>query len=246
MSLINEALKRARQTHTQHATTHVAEAPLEPVLRTARERKPLTWLPAAAYVTILLLGLWCIALWWRSAVSVATPAPAHDPAADSAQAAMAIAARFAAIASNSSLKAPALPVFVGASEHAKMTEPAAPAVHTATPAASIPGRASTAMASHQAAPAPTPAPVQALVETPPAPSIPREPQSNDTPPTASAIPASALKLQGIFYRLNKASVLINNQTLFVGDEIDGTKVIGIERHAVRLQIAGKTQVMKLR
>lgn len=240
MSLINEALKRARQTHAHHATVNVAEPPLEPVVKRALARKTPAWLPAAASIGVLILGVWFITLWWRSSETVATPAPSHDPAADSSQMAMSIAATFAAKASDSGHAAPALPVFVGASEHSAHSQPA-PLTQTPRPALAVTPNVT------PSDPSVTPsAPAPAQAEPSPATTIALDPQRHDAPETASASPTSSFKLQGIFYRLNKASVLINNQTLFVGDEIEGAKVVGIERRSVQLQVAGKTHVLKLR
>jgi hypothetical protein len=74
------------------------------------------------------------------------------------------------------------------------------------------------------------------------------PRTNE-PPVIEAVPGPALsdlKLQGVFYRGAKSSALINGQTVFLGDDVDGARIIGIERHLVRLLIAGRTNVLKLR
>ena len=70
---------------------------------------------------------------------------------------------------------------------------------------------------------------------------------NERPPQPITSEAAAtFRLQGIFYRMSHASALINGQTVFVGDELEGAKVVAIERQVVRLAVAGKTNVLRLR
>jgi hypothetical protein len=88
------------------------------------------------------------------------------------------------------------------------------------------------MGEAQKATATAPVPVQ--------PSRPVEPL-----PLPGTDPPANLKLQGIFYRANRASALINGQTLFVGDEIEGVRLVAVERQSVRLVQNGRTNVMKL-
>jgi hypothetical protein len=57
--------------------------------------------------------------------------------------------------------------------------------------------------------------------------------------------SAPLKLQAIRYRLTKPSVLINNKTLFLGDEIGGAKLVAIERQRVRLVGQGQTTVLEM-
>jgi hypothetical protein len=59
-------------------------------------------------------------------------------------------------------------------------------------------------------------------------------------------PLTFFKLQGIFFRMTNASALINGETLFAGDEIEGAKLVAIERHAVHLLSAGRTNILRLR
>jgi MSHA biogenesis protein MshK len=90
-------------------------------------------------------------------------------------------------------------------------------------------------------------PVQ--VPEPAATLIQAEPTLTETTAPSAATDAKGarqFKLQGIFYRAANASALIDGQTLFVGDEIEGARVVAIERQAVRLLQNGKTIVLKLR
>lgn len=235
MSLINEALKRARQAQTQQ-TVQVVEPPLEPVVKSASHRDPPQWLTPAASLGLLFVGLWFIALWWRSSESEATPAQAQEPVADSNQTAMAIAAQFAGKIGHTGPAAPA-PVFVGSYGSPGAGQAVTPAVQRPQPA-----------------PAPTPdarastpsAVTQARAEASAQPTATPDLKPADASQKTADDPTAAFRVQGIFFRLNKASTLINNQTLFVGDEIEGAKIVGIERHSVQLKIAGQTHTLRLR
>jgi hypothetical protein len=222
MSLINDALKRARQVQTQAGTTPAAETPLQPVVHPLPSRESAAWLPRAAAVIILMGGLWSLGLWWRGAQTTAAPAPPRDEAAESAKAAAEIAAAFSAKAASavpSRTAPPPVPHHQPAMAEERVAQPAAP---------------------RRIAAAPTPVSVPTERASRP------EALNTDTQPAVASSPVAAFKLQGIFYRLSNASVLINNQTLYLGDEIDGAKLVGIERSSVRILLAGKTHVLKLR
>jgi MSHA biogenesis protein MshK len=76
-------------------------------------------------------------------------------------------------------------------------------------------------------------------------------------PTApAAVPAPAvgadagagfpeLRLQGIYYRLNRPSALINGETVEIGDHLGDAKVIKIERRSVTLERGGQRKVLML-
>lgn len=63
--------------------------------------------------------------------------------------------------------------------------------------------------------------------------------------TAGPRPFPELKLQGIYYRLNNPSVMINGHTLEIGDLVDGAKVIQIERKSVTLELDGQQKILRL-
>jgi len=54
----------------------------------------------------------------------------------------------------------------------------------------------------------------------------------------------ALRIQGIFYRENGASAIINGQTVSVGDRVGTARVVAIERESVTVQIAEQRKVLK--
>lgn len=90
---------------------------------------------------------------------------------------------------------------------------------------------------HLAEPPATPAPVNEPA-TPPAVETPAPPIVKPEFPK--------LKLQGIFYRLNNPSVMINGKALWVGDDIEGAVIKTIERDNVTLEFEGKPQTLRLR
>ncbi|MEO6181896.1 MAG: hypothetical protein ABIP71_02075 [Verrucomicrobiota bacterium] len=67
--------------------------------------------------------------------------------------------------------------------------------------------------------------------------------------TAVAIPAPSsppqLKLQGIFYRLNNSTALINGKTVGVGQIISGVRVLKIDRQSVTLEWSGQTNILTM-
>lgn len=56
----------------------------------------------------------------------------------------------------------------------------------------------------------------------------------------------SLRLQGIFYRQSRPSVIINSQTLEVGDLVEGVTVTDITPSSVTLQWRGQTKTLTLR
>ena len=67
--------------------------------------------------------------------------------------------------------------------------------------------------------------------------IPSAPAPSGTFPT--------LKLQGIFYRLRNPTVLINGETMKIGDNIGGAKVVEINRTDAKVEWNGQIKVLPL-
>ncbi len=80
-------------------------------------------------------------------------------------------------------------------------------------------------------------------------SIPLEPTNNVAAATSVAAPAPVappqLKLQGIFYRLNQSTALINGKTVGAGELIAGVRVVKIDRQSVTLEWNGQTNVLTM-
>ncbi|HMJ89113.1 MAG TPA: hypothetical protein VK530_04820 [Candidatus Acidoferrum sp.] len=55
-----------------------------------------------------------------------------------------------------------------------------------------------------------------------------------------------LRLQGIYYRVSSPSVMINNRTLFVNDQVQGVTVAAIDKASVTLVLSGQTNILTLR
>src|SRR5258706_11877542 len=70
----------------------------------------------------------------------------------------------------------------------------------------------------------------------------------DAPRSASAplTEPAHFKVQGIIYRQNLPSAIVNGKTVFVGDRVGHAKVIAIEREAVTLETPREKMVVALR
>jgi hypothetical protein len=64
-------------------------------------------------------------------------------------------------------------------------------------------------------------------------------------PTAGATAAAGFRLQGIFYRPNNPSAVVNSRTVFVGDVIANARVKAIDQRSVTLDCAGEIKVLTL-
>ena len=112
----------------------------------------------------------------------------------------------------------------------------------AQPATEVGEETENAAAQHQAAvasvklqkaiPSPVPAPRAAV--------------TNVTPVVVvSTNPFPRLKIQGIFYRANNPSAMINAKTVFIGDWVSNAKVVGITQDSVTVEFEGQTKVLGL-
>jgi hypothetical protein len=91
-----------------------------------------------------------------------------------------------------------------------------------------------------------PAPVAPSVATPApdvATSTPAVPVPDPQP--VGPRPFPELKLQGIYYRLNDPSVMINGRTLENGDFVEDVKLIEIGRKEVTVELDGQQKVLRL-
>jgi hypothetical protein len=57
---------------------------------------------------------------------------------------------------------------------------------------------------------------------------------------------STLQIQGIFYKTNDASAIINGQTVFVGDHVGAARVLAIERQSVTIEVAQEKKILAFR
>ena len=68
------------------------------------------------------------------------------------------------------------------------------------------------------------------------------------PAAASGAPAQfpTLRLQGIYYRPENPSVMINGHTLYLNDTVQGVTVASIDTSSVTLVLSGRTNILTLR
>lgn len=257
MSLINDALKRANEAQKKRPTSGPLGAPLRPA-----EAQKSSLLPAMILPVILLAllggGFWLISAWWKSrahtteVVAVNTPsAPAKvTPAMPNPPVPQPVhpaeVKQPTAVASSPNI--PPQPIVV-----------AKPPPPTPKVVASAPTPAPTPVVTPPA-PKPVPAevkpkPVDVAVVTPPTPAPtqpePRVEEKTTVTPAPAPTPVVAatppppkpefptLKLQGIFYRRTNPSALISGKTVFVGEKVQGAKVIEIDRQSVTLEFQGE-------
>ncbi len=186
MSLINDALKRAKESQKNGAPA--VATPMPPVENRPPERT-LSWLMPAVIILLVATAFLFIGL---------TVARHNNQSAPPAIAAV----------STPPVAVPATPT---------MPAPKPPVV---------------------ASPAPSPATNLPVTEAPAtnAPASPAEAIAAAPKPEAPKIP----KIQGIAYDPQNAWAIVNGQTVYIGDEVDGFRVLDISRKAVTLAGNGQT------
>jgi len=220
MSLVNDALKRAREAQQQAAPRPVPQMQFRPV-EPAQEgqQKPGLILPASLAVVALLA---LVLIWqWVSGPRAAVP---QEVRALTRPVPHAKAAAQPALASATT----ATPIPAAQAETSPPAQlesfPIAPAESAGTAAASdanLPGPLTVAKA--------------------------QESEAGDTaaitpPPQPKAPP---LKLQAIVFNPKRPSALISGKTVFVGDKLGDARVVAIDQESASLVSAGKTNVLSL-
>lgn len=225
MSLINDALKRAKESQQQQPPAAPPGPPLRPVER-PRGRGGNLWLTVAF---ALVLAAAAILLWqWVQQgrkpvgeIAANAPAPSSTPA-------------------NPTLPPP--------SPKPIETAPAPAPTIESKPAPVTPKATEVAPASPLVGAKPEPNPL-GLVPQPL--SAPAQATSIVTdaaaapPPATEAPPKPALKLNGIFFNPTRPSAIINGKSVFVGDHTGEFRVIAIDRESVTLVGGGATNVLSL-
>ena len=227
MSLINDALKRVRQMHKKEPAATPPDAPLEPVQTEPSPRRA-SVLVIPFCLLLVGVGGWFLWQWWsgspRTAKSVASTPTTTNRLLMGAK----VLASVRTLSSNRS-------ELISSAEAALSPVPttnAAAAVLTGK--TGVVGEASTSSASDK----PTAATNAATSEM--------ETSALAAAGNSRNVTFPALKLQGIYYRLSKPSALINNKTLYLDDEIEGVRVVGIERHSVKIESGGRTKELWLK
>lgn len=217
MSLINDALRRAKQAQRQ-AAPDAHFRPVDPGTPSGRQGFGL--LLPALLTAIALLGL---LLFWELS--------RRGPSAADAQTLLTVAARTPASSSAPSdpveapTSVPEASAAVNTSALSKPTVESAQGAGTSTADSSLPDDA----------------PVPARTNT--APTASARSETNHPTLTEPAIPP--LKLQGIVFNPGRPSALINGRVIFVGDRVREYRVFAIRRDDVLLVGAGRTNLLSL-
>jgi hypothetical protein len=208
MSLINDALKRAKESQQNNPP------PPAPALRfqPAEPVPEKSLLPAILTTVALLAGVGLAAfLIWQSFQE-------HG------------ALRQAASASLPSLPAATAP----------SPTPPAPAAQPAPETRPTPIAPNVSLQT-SVAPATSPAPTPAPAAIQPAPATNTLVAVSEAAPPKPAPP----KLQGIIYRADRPSAIINGKIVLVGDRVGEARVVAIDRESVTLAGGGETNVLNL-
>jgi cytoskeletal protein RodZ len=231
MSLINDALKRIKQTQKKEPGSE-KDAPLEPVPTDPSPRRAsMLVLP----ICLVLLGLagWFFWQWWNGSSKTIKSATSSSPAGtDRLVVGAKLLDRVKSTSSNRSELISSAQLSADT-----MTKTNAPVSDVNVTTGQV-------------------APVASGTIT----NVPTDSASASTNSPGSEIETSALagagasknvnfpalKLQGIYYRLSKPSALINNKTLYLDDEIEGVRIVGIERHSVKIEAGGRTKELWLK
>ncbi len=217
MSLINDALKRARQAQEQNPFGGTPGVPLQPVDYTRRPSYFLRALVALLAVVTLVCSGWFFWKWWssrgeRRSVAVAAHEDKADPAARSKAQPQSVPRKSTIQVSTNIIVRTNVAVIPNPEAEAR-SAPTNASVSTTQTNASLPPAA--------------------------------EPAAPRVEPAAPSSPFADLKLRSIIYREDKPAAVINGDMLYVGDEIRGARVVRIERHFVTVERNGETNELRL-
>jgi hypothetical protein len=215
MSLINDALKRAKLAQQQAAATSVPVLqlrPVEPAPPQATWRVPGLLLPVAMAGVALFALLFVWQLFHRSSSPGVVAAKARTPLVEKKLAATAV-------------PAPVVPqMVVQSTTPTQPNPPAQPATVISPP------------------PSPTALEPKATPEAPNnAVAINAAPLVTDVP----APDPPPLKLQSIIYNPRRPSALISGRIVFLGDKFGSQRVVAITKTSVKLASGGYTNVLDL-
>ncbi|MFM1768123.1 MAG: hypothetical protein RJA22_652 [Verrucomicrobiota bacterium] len=235
MSLINDALKRAKQTQPNAPRTPAAAGPMEPAPEAPRG---LPWFFFPAVLAVLGVAGWLLIKGWdahrQSIAQYGKPVtiqareitpPPSLPTAPAVPAAVETAAATSLPDRDDTGSPVATPV-----EEAAFVPPVNQQVSAPYTAVNR------TFALDQDTPDPQPA-ATPVAEAAPAPA---------TAPVNPAAPLPTFRLQGIFFRTTNPSAMVNGKSVLVGDFVSGARVKAIEREQVTLEYEGQTKTLTLR
>jgi cytoskeletal protein RodZ len=220
MSLINDALKRAKEAQ-QQAPQHPPDLPLRPVEPGQQcARHSVGLLLPVAFALVALLALFFVWQW-------AQTRRALGPGEATVRAARAPDAPTAAPPAPGPLESAAA-----------MPATATPSDWSAQPAStSSPASSPTDAPVAEAAAAPTNSPVADAPGS----------VATNAPPVATLAPPkpAPLRLQAILFNPGRPSAMISGKTVFVGDKVGDLRVTAIDQESATLAGSGQTNVLML-
>lgn len=239
MSLINDALKRAKQAQQQNPFGGSPILPLQPVDDSRQPNLFLRSMVAILAAVTLACSGWFFWKWWTSREgrpsSVATGIEGKTGSAAQSRARPLSSSRKSAIQVSTNIVVRTNVAETLTNAFALLTNAVATvsnATATVTNAALTPST-ETEIRSGQ---------TNASISTS---------RTNAATPLAVAEPApppspfADLKLRSIIYRDDKPAAVINGDMLYVGDEILGARLVRIQRHTVTVERHGETNELRL-
>lgn len=230
MSLINDALKRANQTRKQQPPA----APAGPVMQPQTAPSRSSSLALIVFIAILVLFMAGLGmLFLMRGVQTFQPDVASNPPPRTPVVSNSVAKPTA----TSTTTAQTAPVAAAKPQPAPQAavvtpRPSKPIVNTNV-VVTIPVPGTAAAKSPAAADKPEPT-VSSTAE-----------KVSDAAEEIAAQPPPNLKLQGIYFRRTNPSAMINGRNVFVGDEVNGARLVQIDRTSVMIEINGRKQVLHL-
>jgi hypothetical protein len=221
MSLINEALKRAREAQQQAPPPLPRSLPLQPIEPAQQAARH--GLGLGVLVGLAMLAL--LALFWVRHWAETLNAP--RPRQANAQTAYPTRATLAS-------PAPSTPAAARPAMPRPVTHPV-PAKQPASPQTTVVAASST----------PAPAPTAALTTATPTnaqPNVATNAMAAVAPPPHKPPP---LRLQAIIFNPTRPSAMIGGKTLFVGDRVGDWRIIAIDQESATLAAAGHIKVLML-
>jgi hypothetical protein len=215
MSLINDALKRAKQAQQEAAPPPAPNLQLRPIEPAQYTRRGMSLMPPAVFVLAALVLF--VLLWQRT--HPASPAESTE-----------VHARVAipAISTTTPVTAPLAVAPPSVVQPVPETPPTPPVTPATDPAGVVEKAAS---------PPPAEPPTVAASESP----VTTTPAATEAPPPKPPLP----KLQAIIFHPTRPSVIVGGRTLFVGDKLNGQRVMAIDKESVTMAGAGQTNVLTL-
>jgi hypothetical protein len=255
MSLINDALKRAGKTRDpRRAVRHPAPHPaLQPVEGSPSGAVAPPWLIPVLLSLVLAMAGFFLLSWWKTrpptsmaSAALQPPVPERVPASPAFAPVRGAAPPVQAIQA----PAPIIPAVGGRNQgrsSIKINTNLVVRTNLPSRTSTIPGATNDGAAETASTPSPPAAPAVVDVPGPAAPAV-----TNAATPGVVPAPAvvskptfPTVKVQGIFYREDNPSALINGRTVYVGDRLEDMRVTKIEKNSVTLEWEGQSKVISL-